>query len=290
MDMTAQRRKAEELRKLHSGPRMLVLPNAWDVASARVLEELGYPAIATTSAGVAFTLGYPDGQRVTRDEMLEVVARIARVVRVPVTADMEAGYGTTLANMAETAKAIVAAGAVGLNLEDVTGETESSQVNTELQAEKIRTIRETSASLGVPLVVNARTDIYLMPIGPEATRFERTVERLRAYRAAGADCVFAPGVSERGLIEKLVKAVAAPLNVLVTPGCPPIPELEKLGVRRASIGSGVMRSTLGLVRRIGRELLEKGTYSSVFEGAIPFAEVNALLARSASATKRNAHP
>ena len=278
------------MRKLHSVPRVLVLPNAWDVVSACVLEELGYPAIATTSAGVAFALGYPDGQRVTRDEMLEVVARIARAVRVPVTADMEAGYGTTLADMAKTAKAIVDAGAVGLNLEDVTGETESSQVNTELQAEKIRTIRETSASLGVPLVVNARTDIYLMPIGPEATRFERTVERLRAYRAAGADCVFAPGVSERGLIERLVKAVAAPLNILVTPGCPPIPELEKFGVRRASIGSGVMRSTLGLVRRIGRELLEKGTYSSVFEGAIPFAEVNALLARSASATKRNAHP
>jgi 2-methylisocitrate lyase-like PEP mutase family enzyme len=290
MDMTAQGRKAEELRKLHSGPRMLLLPNAWDVASARVLEELGYPAIATTSAGVAFALGYPDGQRVTRDEMLEVVARIARAVRVPVTADMEAGYGTTLADMAKTAKAIVAAGAVGLNLEDVTGETESSQVNAELQAEKIRTIRETSASLGVTLVVNARTDIYLMPIGPEATRFERTVERLRAYHAAGADCVFAPGVSERGLIEELVKAVVAPLNILVMPGCPPIPELEKLGVRRASIGSGVMRSTLGLVRRMGRELLEKGTYSSVFEGAIPFAEVNALLARSASATKRNAHP
>jgi 2-methylisocitrate lyase-like PEP mutase family enzyme len=290
MDMTAQGRKAEELRKLHSGPRMLLLPNAWDVASARVLEELGYPAIATTSAGVAFALGYPDGQRVTRDEMLEVVARIARAVRVPVTADMEAGYGTTLADMAKTAKAIVAAGAVGLNLEDVTGETESSQVNAELQAEKIRTIRETSASLGVTLVVNARTDIYLMPIGPEATRFERTVERLRAYHAAGADCVFAPGVSERGLIEELVKAVVAPLNILAMPGCPPIPELEKLGVRRASIGSGVMRSTLGLVRRMGRELLEKGTYSSVFEGAIPFAEVNALLARSASATKRNAHP
>ncbi|HWW18819.1 MAG TPA: isocitrate lyase/phosphoenolpyruvate mutase family protein, partial [Candidatus Saccharimonadales bacterium] len=218
-----------------------------------------------------------------RDEMLEVVARIARAVRVPVTADMEAGYGTTLADMAETAKAIVAAGAVGLNLEDVTGETESSQVNTELQAEKIRTIREVSASVGVSLVINARTDIYLMPIGPEAMRFERTVERLRAYRAAGADCVFTPGVSDRGLIEKLVKAVAAPLNILATPGAPPIPELEKLGVRRVSIGSGVMRSTLGLVRRIGKELLEQGTYGSVFEGAIPFAEVNTLLARSASA-------
>ena len=285
MDMTAQGRKAEELRKLHGGPRVLVLPNAWDAASARVLEELGYPAIATTSAGVAFALGYPDGQRVSRDEMLDVVARIARAVRVPVTADMEAGYGITPKDMAETAKAIVAAGAVGLNLEDVTGDTESSQVDSALQGEKIRTIREVSASLGVSLVINARTDVYLMPIGPEATRFDRTVERLRAYRAAGADCVFAPGVSDRGLIEKLVKAVAAPVNILVTPGCPSIPELEKLGVRRASIGSGVMRSTLGQVRRIGKELLEKGTYSSVFEGAIPFAEVNALLAQSASSAK-----
>src|SRR5260221_4830769 len=126
MDMTAQGRKAEELRKLHGGPRMLVLPNAWDVASARVLEELGYPAIATTSAGVAFALGYPDGQRVTRHEMLEVVARIARAVRVPVTADIEAGYGTKFADMAKTAKGIGDAGAGGLKLEGVTGETESS--------------------------------------------------------------------------------------------------------------------------------------------------------------------
>ncbi len=279
MDMTAQGRKAEELRKLHGGPRVLVLPNAWDVASARVLEELGYPAIATTSAGVAFALGYPDGQRVSRDEMLEVVARIARAVHVPVTADMEAGYGITPKDMAETAKAIVAAGAVGLNLEDVTGDTESSQVDTALQVERIRAIRDASALLGVSLVVNARTDVYLMPIGPEATRFERTVERLRAYRAAGADCVFVPGVRDRDVIEKLVKAIAAPLNILVTPGCPSIPELQKMGVARASVGSGVMRSTLGLVRRIGKELQAAGTYSALFDGAIPFAEVNGLIAR-----------
>ncbi len=159
MDIKEQGRKAEELRKLHGGPRVLVLPNAWDVASARVLEELGYPAIATTSAGVAFALGYPDGQRLSRDEMLAVVARISRAVRVPVTADMEAGYGITPKDMAETAKAIVAAGAAGLNLEDVTGDTESSQVDTVLQVEKIRAIREASASLGVSLVINARTDV-----------------------------------------------------------------------------------------------------------------------------------
>src|SRR6266404_1817755 len=282
MDITARGTKAETLRKLHGGPRVLVLPNAWDVASACVLEQMGYPAIATTSAGVAFALGYPDGQRISRDEMLEVVGRIARAVRVPVTADMESGYGTRPAEIAETAKAIVAAGAVGLNFEDVTGDTERSHVETSLQVEKIRTIREVSASMGVSLVINARTDVYLMPIGPEATRFDRTVERLRAYRAAGADCVFAPGMVDRGLIEKLVKAVAAPLNVLVTPGCPSIPELEALGVRRASIGSGVMRATLGLVRRIGKELLERGTYSSVFDGAIPYAQINELMARGAS--------
>src|SRR3981081_909744 len=282
MDIATQARKADILRKLHGGPPVLVLPNAWDVASACVLEELGYPAIATTSAGVAFTLGYLDGQRVTRDEMLEVVARISRAVRVPVTADMEAVYGTTLADMAETAKAIVASGAVGLNLEDVTGETESSHGNTELQAEKIRTIREVSASLGVSLVINARTDIYLMPIGPEAMPVERTIERLRAYHAAGADCVFVPGLVDPGLIEKLVTAVAAPLNILVTPGCPSIPELQKLGVARVSIGSGVMRATLGVVRRIGKELLETGAYSSVFEGSIPYAQINEMMARVAS--------
>jgi 2-methylisocitrate lyase-like PEP mutase family enzyme len=195
---------------------------------------------------------------------------------------MEAGYGTTVEEMIETAKAVVAAGAVGMNLEDVTGEGESSQVNMALQAEKIQAICRTSASLGVPLVVNARTDIYLMDIGDTATRFERTVERLRAYRQAGAGCVFAPGIRDQETISKLVKAVGAPLNILVTPGCPSLGELEKIGVARASAGSAVMRATLGLVRRIGKELMEKGTFESLFNGAIPFADVNRMMGRNLS--------
>jgi 2-methylisocitrate lyase-like PEP mutase family enzyme len=279
MNIRIQAEKAEQFRKLHRGPRILVLPNAWDVASARILEELGYPAIATTSAGVAFSLGYPDGQRVSRDEMLEVVARIAHAVRVPVTADMESGYGTTVKDMTETAKALIAAGAIGLNLEDVTGDTEGSHVEAKLQAEKIGAIRQISASLGVPLVLNARTDIYLMPIGPAETRFDRTVERLRAYHQAGADCLFAPGVQDRETIAKLVRALEAPLNILLTPACPPLRELEKMGVARVSAGSAAMRATLGLLRRIGKELMEAGTYSSLQEGAVPFAEVNEILAR-----------
>jgi len=279
MNVAAQMQKAEQLRKLHHGPHILVLPNAWDVASARIVEELGYPEIATTSAGVAAALGYPDGQRISRLEMLEVVSRIAKAVRVPVTADLESGYGTTVEDMADTARALVAAGAVGLNFEDITGDDESSLVELGLQVRKIQALRETSASLGVPLVINARSDVYLMPIGPAETRFERTVERLRAYRQAGADCVFAPGVRDTETIGRLVKAIDAPLNILAGAGSPSIPELEKLGVARVSTGSGLMRAALGYARRVAKELRETGTYTSLLEGTVPFPELMQIIGR-----------
>jgi 2-methylisocitrate lyase-like PEP mutase family enzyme len=279
MNVSAQRQKAEEFRRLHAGPPILVLPNAWDVASARIVEELGYPAIATTSAGVAAVLGYPDGQHIPREEMLEAVRKITEAVRVPVTADMEAGYGLTPKEMAETAEAVIRAGAAGMNLEDVSGESENEQVGIPLQVEKIRAIKEISASLGVPLVLNARTDIYLKAIGEPSTRFERTVERLLAYRRAGADCLFAPGLSDRETIAKLVAALNGPINILISPGCPSLKELESMGVARASTGSGAMRATLGLLRRIGRELKDTGEYSLLLDGAIPYAEINRILAR-----------
>jgi 2-methylisocitrate lyase-like PEP mutase family enzyme len=277
MDIRTQAEKAGRLRKLHAGPPILALPNAWDAVSARILEEAGYPAIATSSAAIAFSLGYPDGQRISRDEMLGVVARVARAVTVPVTADMESGYGATAKDMAATVKAVIAAGAVGMNLEDVTGDDQNSHVALPLQVEKIRAIREAALSAGVPLVLNARTDIYLMPIGEAPTRFERTVERLRAYHKAGADCLFVPGVSDRETISRLVQAVGAPLNILISPACPSLAELEKIGVARASAGSTVMRATLGLVRRIGKELMQKESYASLFEGAIPFSELNQMM-------------
>ncbi len=282
MDTQKQAAKAEQFRKLHHGPRMLLLPNAWDVASARILEECGHPAIATSSAAVAFTLGYPDGQRISRGEMLEVAGRIARAVDIPVTADLEAGYGTTVKDMVETVRAAIAAGIIGMNLEDVTGDDESSLVDTALQVEKIRAIRETAKSLGVPFVLNARTDIYLLPVGPEASRFERTVERLRAYRDAGADCLFAPGLYDRETIAKLVKAVEAPVNILANPACPPLAELEEIGVARVSAGSGIMRAAMGLVRRIGKEMLESRSCEMMFAGTIPHAELNRMMKRHAN--------
>jgi 2-methylisocitrate lyase-like PEP mutase family enzyme len=279
MDVKAQGEKAEKLRKLHHGPRILALPNAWDVVSARILEEVGHPAIATSSAAMAFSLGYPDGQRISRSEMLVAVGRITRAVRVPVTADLESGYGKTPEEIADFTKAMIAVGAVGLNFEDVTGDDESSHVELGLQVKKIRAIRETSATLGVPLVINARTDIYLMPIGPEATRFERTVERLHAYRDAGADCLFVPGLCDGEIIAKLVKTLGAPLNILASPGCPSLDELEKMGVARVSAGSSAMRAAMGAFQRVAKDWLAHGSYDSLQQVTVPYAELNRMMAR-----------
>ena len=279
MNVKIQAEKAERLRKLHHGPKILAFPNAWDAVSARILEELGYPAIATSSAAVAFSLGYPDGQRISRGEMLAAVERIATAVRVPVSADTESGYGKTPEEIADFTKALLASGAVGLNFEDITGDDESTHVELGLQVKKIRAIRETSAALGVPLVINARTDIYLMPIGPEATRFERTVERLRAYREAGADCLFAPGVSDRETIAKLVKALGAPLNILVSQDCPSLDELEKMGVARLSAGSSAMRAAMGAFQRVAKDWLAHGSYDSLLNCTIPYAQLNQMMAR-----------
>jgi 2-methylisocitrate lyase-like PEP mutase family enzyme len=279
MDIKAQAEKAERLRKLHHGPRILALPNAWDVVSARILEEVGHSAVATSSAAMAFSLGYPDGQRISRGEMLEAVARITRAVRVPVTADLESGYGKSPEEIADFTREMIAAGAVGLNFEDVTGDDESSHVELGLQVKKIRAIRETSATLGVPVVINARTDVYLMPIGPKSTRFERTVERLQAYRDAGADCLFVPGLCDGEIIAKLVKTLGAPLNILASQGCPSLDELEKMGVARVSAGSSAMRAAMGAFQRVAKDWLAHGSYDSLQQVAVPYAELNRMMAR-----------
>ena len=280
MNVAEQAGKAEQLRKLHYGPRILILPNAWDAISALIIEDAGFPAVATTSAGVAAALGYADGQRVKRDEMLEAVARITRVIKVPVTADLEAGYARTPSEIADFARATIATGAVGLNFEDVTGDDETSFVELNLQIEKIAALREASNSAGVPLVINARTDIYLLPIGPEESRFEHTVERLRAYRKAGADCVFAPGIRDAATIGKLVKAVDAPLNILLQPGGATLRELEKLGVARASAGSGPHRSALTRLREVAVALREYGDHTPLLEHNITWSDTNRLLGRT----------
>lgn len=276
MNIDEQKSKAMAFRAMHRGGKILVLPNAWDVASARIFEIAGFGAIATTSAGVAFTLGYPDGQKIPREEMLARVGRIARSVKVPVTADLEAGYGARPEDAARTAREAIEAGAVGMNLEDGTDDAAHPLVDLPLQLEKIRAVREAALKTGVLLVLNARTDVYLAKVGEPGKRYEETVRRLVAFRDAGADCVFVPGLTDAETIGRIVREVKCPVNILAVPGAPAAPELEKLGVARVSVGSGPMRATLGLTRRIAEELKSAGTYAWL-QGAIPHADVNRML-------------
>lgn len=271
---TDQRQKADLLRRLHAGPPILVLANAWDAASARVVAAAGFPAVASSSAGVAYALGYPDGQRIGREEMLDMVRRIAAAVDVPVSADVEAGYGTTPESAAETARGVVAAGAVGMNLEDTGSAGELLPL--ELQVERVRAARAAADGAGVPLVLNARTDAFGVPGLAADARLPEAVRRANAYLAAGADCAFVPFVSDRELIGRLAREVKGPLNVLGTPAAPPIPELERMGVRRVSVGSGIARAAYGRARRIALELKEKGTYELLAEGAISYADMQRL--------------
>ena len=279
MARATQAELAREFLALHDGRKTLVLPNAWDVASARIFEEAGFPAVGTSSAGVAYALGYPDGQKISRSEMLAVVHRIAEAVRIPVTADVEAGYGAKPEDAAETAREVLSAGAVGMNLEDTVDDRPDLLADVSLQKEKIRAVVETSARAGVPLVLNARTDIFLAGIGAPETQVARTIERLNVYRDAGAQCLFAPGVKDKETIAQLVSGVRGPLNILATAGTPPVAELEKLGVARVSVGSGPMRATLGLIARIARQIREEGSFSLMTDGAMTYADANRLFMR-----------
>ena len=276
MNLEEQKAKAMAFRAMHRSGKILVLPNAWDVASARVFEEAGYGAMATTSAGVAFSLGHPDGQKVSREEMLARIGRIARAVKVPVTADVESGYGPRPEDAFRTAREVVEAGAVGMNLEDASEDASKPLIELSLQLEKIRAVREAALKAGVLLVLNARTDVYLAEVGAVESRYDETLRRALAFRDAGADCIFVPGLRDAETIGRLVRDVKCPVNILVGPGWPTIAELEQLGVARVTVGSAAMRATLGLLKRIAVELRTAGTYAAL-EGGIPYADVNRML-------------
>ena len=272
--MPTQSEKAAQLLKLHHGTGLL-LPNAWDVASARLFEEAGFPAIATTSAGIAFAQGYADGELISRDDMLEVVGRIAAAVQVPVTADVEAGYGPNPADVAETMRAVIQAGGVGVNLEDNTGWGQPL-FSVDVQAERIRAAREAATQAGVHLVINARIDTYLYQIGAAEGRMDDTLNRAKAYMDAGASTIFVPGIIDAPTIQTLVKGIAAPLNILAGPGAPSAPELFALGVKRISVGGSIMRATMGLTRAIAEELRDQGTYELLGRYPISHADASKL--------------
>lgn len=274
MSLQQQQERAERLRQLHHQASPLVLPNIWDAASARIIAQAGFPAIATTSSGVSAALGYSDGQYISRELLLEALARITRVVDCPVTADIEAGFGASIDEVLQTVKAVIATGVVGINIEDSLGH--QTLVDLSYQIELIQALRTLANTLAVPFVINARVDVFLLASGEPENRFERAVQRANAYLQAGADCAYPIGALERATIARLVKEINGPINILGGASAPTIPDLAQLGVARISLAGGLMRSVLGHVRSIARELLEQGTYTSLNTDALPGSEFRSL--------------
>ena len=275
MAQSTQSTKIAEFRRLHA-ERPLVLPNAWDAGSARLMEQAGAKAIATTSAGISWSHGLPDGQRLTRGEMLEVIASIVRRVAVPVTADIEGGYGDgTPRDVAETVRAVAELGVAGINLEDSPGRDGQKLLEPQQQAERIAAAREQARAAGCELVINARTDVYLFGVGAPESRLAETLRRAAAYRAAGADCLFVPGVVDPDTIAVLVKETGYPLNIMAMPGAPLTAELGRLGVARVSVGPAITQAAFATIRRMSRELLGSGSYGKA-EDLLPFSDVRTL--------------
>jgi 2-methylisocitrate lyase-like PEP mutase family enzyme len=257
--------KAAALLALHTGPGF-VLPNAWDAGSARILEQVGFPAIATTSAGIAWSLGVPDGGVLDRATMLEHVSRIVAAVSVPVTADLEAGYGDTADDVGDTMARAAALGAVGANIEDARRD---GLFGIDQAVDRIAAAR--AAAPSGTFVLNARTDTYFAGAGGDV--LAETVERAVRYIEAGADCVFVPGVVEEDTIRRLAEAVPGPLNVVAgLANTIDAPTLFSLGVKRVSLGGSLARASLSMLERAGRELLGPGTLGFL-DDAIGYADL-----------------
>jgi 2-methylisocitrate lyase-like PEP mutase family enzyme len=273
-----RKRIAERFRQLHRTPPILLLPNAWDPMSARIFEAAGFPAVATTSGGLSWALGYPDGEKVPWAEVVAATRRMVEAVRVPLTADIEAGYGATPEQVAQHVADIVRAGAAGVNLEDGTPNPQQPVRTIEDAAARIRAARAAADAEGVPIVINARVDLYLKHVGDEAMRFAETVRRAEAYLAAGADCIFVFAVSDIDLIKKLTAAIKAPVNVVGRAGMPGLATLQAAGVARVSIASGASMVVMSLIQQLAKELHEKGEFN-ILKTPMTRAEAQKLFAR-----------
>jgi 2-methylisocitrate lyase-like PEP mutase family enzyme len=265
-----QNELAAQFRALHEPGNLLVLPNAWDVASARLVESCGATAVATSSAAVAWAHGYPDGEKLPKAALLQLVADIARVVKVPISADSEAGYSSEPAEVAAFAVALGKAGAVGINLEDGTSPPA-------LLAAKIEAIKKACAREGLDLFVNARTDVYLKSLVPAERALDEAPMRGRLYRDAGADGFFVPGLADANGLRMIASAIDLPLNALIWPKLPGIAALKEAGVRRVSAGTATARAAMGALRRATLDLLDKGRYDAMTAEADGCPNLNALM-------------
>jgi 2-methylisocitrate lyase-like PEP mutase family enzyme len=275
MNRDRQKQLAETFRQAHKPPPLLLLPNAWDPMSARQFEAAGFGAVATTSGGLAWALGFADGEKAPWQEVVAATARIVRAVRVPVTADIEAGYGETPDQVGKRITEILQTGVVGFNLEDGTPSRDAPVRTIEDATARIRAARAAATAAGVPAVINARVDLYIKNVGDPAGRLEATVQRAKAYLAAGADCIYPFGLADVEAMAKLAKALdGRPINIVARPDTP-LPELERIGIARVSIASGAALAVMSLIKHIGEELYARRRLD-VLKHSMTRAEAQAL--------------
>jgi 2-methylisocitrate lyase-like PEP mutase family enzyme len=270
-----QSEKAEAFRRLHDRKDVLVLPNAWDVPSARIFEDEGFPAVATSSAGMLVSLGYPDGEEIPHQEFVSAIERISKVLSVPLSADVVGGFGDSPEGVAKSVGAVIEAGAAGINIEDFVHATKT-MLPVEKQLARLGALVRLRDEGDIRFVINARTDALRFGAGGDEEKMEEAIRRASAYRDAGADCVYPMGLTDAASISRFVKAVDFPTNVMVRKGLPSVPELKRLGVARVSFGPSASYAAMGLLRRASREVRRAGTYGSLIDGAITFDELNAL--------------
>ena len=265
----------ETFHALHAGPGILVVPNAWDAASAALMAEAGAKAVATSSAAMAWAHGYPDGDHLPAKKLLAMIAEMARVISVPLTADIEGGYTDDLEILTATITAVVAAGAVGINLED-------GRRDPELHARKLEAARRAADRAGVKLFINARADVYLKRLAEGEAALAEMLRRAELYRSAGADGFFAPGVHDPQVIAALVQGVKLPLNIMGWPGVPAAAELEALGVRRLSSATGVFRAAYAQVIHATEAFLRDGNATALAAAGEGVPNLNARFTAGAS--------
>lgn len=273
MVSNVQKEKAERFLKFHQDEEILVLLNSWDAGSSKLIEACGYKAIATTSMGIAASLGYPDCQVIQLQEMIAAITQVVNAVEAPVTVDIEAGYGNNTKEIVASIRKITATGIVGINIEDSLNLSPALVDENEF-CERIAAIRSLSDSLGFHLVINARTDSFYTSQASLQEKLRESIRRGNKYREAGADCIFVQPVWQRDIIATLVKEINAPINILSNPaigdGLPPsVQELQDLGVARLSLGSSLMKATLALIKKVADELSSQGTYQHLLDSITP---------------------
>ena len=272
----SQKILAEKFLKLHHDKNILLLPNAWDVVTAKIYENLGFKALGTTSAGIAATLGYPDGQKMSLEENLSVVKRIIEHTNLPVSADIEAGYSDSVEGAVEAAREALEIGAVGINLEDSTGSETKPFFEISEMVYRINAIRNMAEKIGIHLFINIRTDVFMLGKEELPEKLRLTIERAKIYKEAGADCIFIPDIGDfnEHIITGLVKKINAPLNIIAGENIPSAQKLEEIGVARLSFGPRPMRALLALLVKMEKELLERGTYEMMSMDTLSYEEVN----------------